>query len=136
MDMWKCKGQNREYITVTAHWAVENGEQKRFEMKNALLELQKFTHSAHTYNIRKSLRLVCERWISGEVPKFHVGVSDNASNTTLALKSETVLEVPEELRAWAMVEPEESDDDEENLFPPLAAMQKDWRDVSHTCLIL
>ncbi|CAB3990053.1 ---NA--- [Paramuricea clavata] len=36
--MWKCEGQNREYMTVTAHCAVENGEQKCFEMKNALLE--------------------------------------------------------------------------------------------------
>ena len=67
---------------------------------------------------------MCEKWISGEVPKFHVGVSDNASNVTLALKSETVLEAPEELRARAMVEPEESDDDEEDLFPPLAAMHE------------
>ena len=65
---------------------------------------------------------MCEKWISGEVPKFQVGVSDNASNVTLALKSETVLEAPEELCARAMVEPEESDDDEEDLFPPLAAM--------------
>jgi hypothetical protein len=67
---------------------------------------------------------VCEKLISGEVPKFHVGVSDNASNVTLALKSETVLEAPEELRARAMVEPEESDDDEENLFATLAAMHE------------
>ena len=69
---------------------------------------------------------MCEKWISGEVPKFHVGVSDNTSNVTLALKSETVLEAPEELRARAMVEPEESDDDEEDLFPPLAAMHESF----------
>jgi hypothetical protein len=67
---------------------------------------------------------VCEKWISGEVPKFHVGVSDNGSNVTLDLKSETVLEASEELRAQAMVEPEESDNDEEDLFPPLAAMHE------------
>ena len=56
-DMWKCEGQNREYMTVTAHWAVENGEQKHFEMKNALLEVEEFTDSTHMYNIRKSVSI-------------------------------------------------------------------------------
>jgi hypothetical protein len=53
--MWKCEGQNREYMTVTAHWAVENDEQKSFEIKNALLEEEEFPDSAHTYNIRKAV---------------------------------------------------------------------------------
>ena len=53
-DMWKCEGQNREYMTVTAHWAVENDEQKSFEIKNALLEVEEFSDSAHAYNIRKA----------------------------------------------------------------------------------
>ena len=50
MDMWKCEGQNREYMTVTAHWAIEDPEKKSFERKNALLEVE------DTYNIRKSVR--------------------------------------------------------------------------------
>jgi hypothetical protein len=33
------------------------------------------------------LRLVCQKWISKS--KFHIGVSDNASNVTLALNSDT-----------------------------------------------
>ena len=55
-DMWKCEGQNREYMTVTAHWAVEDPERKSFEIKNALLEVEEFSDSAHAYNIRKSVR--------------------------------------------------------------------------------
>ena len=55
-DMWKCEGQNREYMTVTAHWAVEDPEKKSFEIKNALLEVEEFSNSAHAYNIRKSVR--------------------------------------------------------------------------------
>ena len=54
-DMWKSEGQNREYMAVTAHWAVENDEQKCFEIKNALLDVEEFTDSAHVYNIRKSV---------------------------------------------------------------------------------
>jgi hypothetical protein len=42
-------------MTVTAHWAVENDEQKSFEIKNALLEEGEFPDSAHTYNIRKAV---------------------------------------------------------------------------------
>ncbi len=54
-DMWKSEGQNREYMAVTAHWAVQNDEQKCFEIKNALLDVEEFTDSAHAYNIRKSV---------------------------------------------------------------------------------
>ena len=53
--MWKCKGQNREYMRVTAHWAVEDPEKKSFEIKNALLEVEELSDSAHAYNIRKSV---------------------------------------------------------------------------------
>jgi hypothetical protein len=53
-----CEGQNWEYMAVTTNWAVENGEQKRFEMKNALLEVEEFTDSAHAYNIRKSVSIL------------------------------------------------------------------------------
>ena len=67
---------------------------------------------------------MCKKWISGEVPKFHIGVSDNAANVTLALKSDTSLEAPYELRrARAMVESEDSDD-EEDPFPPLTPMNE------------
>ena len=40
-DMWKCEGQNREYMTVTAHWVVED-ELKCFLVKNALLVVEEF----------------------------------------------------------------------------------------------
>ena len=53
--MWKCEGQNREYMTVTAHWVVENSDSTGFEVKNALLVVQEFLNSAHSYNIRKSV---------------------------------------------------------------------------------
>jgi hypothetical protein len=53
-------------------------------------------------------------------------VSDNASNVTLALNSDTDLEAPDDLRARAMAEPEEFDDadDDEDQFPPLAPMHE------------
>ena len=54
-DMWKCEGQNREYMTVTAHWVVENSDSTGFEIKNALLVVEEFLNSAHSYNIRKSV---------------------------------------------------------------------------------
>jgi hypothetical protein len=54
-DMWKCEGQNREYMTVTAHWAVENDKQKSFEITNALLEVEESSDSACAYNIRKAV---------------------------------------------------------------------------------
>lgn len=67
---------------------------------------------------------MCKKWIGGEVPKFHIGVSDNAANVTLALKSDTTLEAPYELRcARAMVESEDSDD-EEDRYPPLTPMNE------------
>lgn len=52
-DMWKCETQNREYMTVTAHWAIE--DDKCFRVKNALLTVEEFLDSAHAYNIRKSV---------------------------------------------------------------------------------
>ena len=52
-DMWKCEGENREYMMVTAHWAVEDPEKKSVAIKNALLEVEEFSDSAHAYNIRK-----------------------------------------------------------------------------------
>ena len=54
-DMWKCEGQNREYLTVTAHLVVENSDSTGFEVKNALLVVEEFLNSAHSYNIRKSV---------------------------------------------------------------------------------
>ena len=54
-DMWKCGGQNREYMTVTAHWVVENLDSTAYEVKNALLVVEEFLTSAHSYNIRKSV---------------------------------------------------------------------------------
>ena len=54
-DMWKWEGQNREYMTVTAHWVVENSDLTAFEVKNALLVVEEFLNSAHSYNIRKSV---------------------------------------------------------------------------------
>jgi hypothetical protein len=69
---------------------------------------------------------VCQKWISKS--KFHIGVSDNASNVTLAPNSDTDLEAPDDLRARAMAEPEEfddaDDDDDEDRFPPLAPMHE------------
>ena len=46
----EVRGPDREYMTVTAHWAIEDPEKKSFERKNALLEVE------DTYNIRKSVR--------------------------------------------------------------------------------
>ena len=54
-DMWKCEGQNREYMTVTAHWVVQNLEPTGFEIKNVLLVVEDFLNSAHSYIIRKSV---------------------------------------------------------------------------------
>ena len=54
-DMWNCEGQNREYMTATAHWVVENSDLKVFEVKNALLVVKESLNSAHSYNIRKSV---------------------------------------------------------------------------------
>ena len=71
-DMWKWEGQNREYMMVTAHWAVENGEQKRFEMKNALLEVEEFTDSAHAYNIRKSVSILSRLKFIYNNLKYHM----------------------------------------------------------------
>ena len=53
-DMWKCEGQNREYMTVTAHWVVENSDLTAFEVKNALLVVEEFLNSAHSYNTRNT----------------------------------------------------------------------------------
>ena len=60
-DMWKCEGQNREYMTVMAHWAVEDPEKKSFAIKNALLEVEEFSDSMHAYNIRKSVSRITLR---------------------------------------------------------------------------
>ena len=68
---------------------------------------------------------MCQKWIGKS--KFHIGVSDNASNVTLALNSDTDLEAPDDLRARAMAEPEEfddADDDDEDRFPPLPPMHE------------
>ena len=40
---------------VTAHWVVENSDLTAFEVKNALLVVEEFLNSAHSYNIRKSV---------------------------------------------------------------------------------
>ena len=53
--MWKCKGQNHECMTVMAHWVVENSDSTGFEVKNALLVVEEFLNSAHSYSIRKSV---------------------------------------------------------------------------------
>ena len=42
-------------MTVTAHWVVENSDLTAFEFKNALLVVEEFFSSAHSYNIRKSV---------------------------------------------------------------------------------
>ena len=60
-DMWKCEGQNREYMMATAHWAVEDPEKKSFVIKNALLEVEEFSDSMHAYNIRKSVSRITLR---------------------------------------------------------------------------
>lgn len=68
---------------------------------------------------------MCKKWISGEVLKFYIGVSDNAANATLALKSDTGLEAPYKLRrARALVESEDSSDDEEDPFPAQAPINE------------
>ncbi|CAB3980179.1 zinc finger BED domain-containing 4 [Paramuricea clavata] len=92
--MWKCEGLNREYMTVTTHWAVENDKQKSFEIKNALLEVEEFSDSAHTYNIRK------------------------ASDTDLEAPDDLLA------RAMAEPEEFDDANDDEDQFPPLAPMHE------------
>jgi hypothetical protein len=71
-DMWKCEGQNREYMTVTAHWVVEDDQLKCFMVKNALLVVEEFLDSAHAYNIRKSVGIknIYSMWYSGIVTEL------------------------------------------------------------------
>ncbi len=70
--MWKCEGQNREYMTVTAHWAVEDEELKCFHVKNAFLVVEEFLDSAHAYNIRKSVGVknIYSMWYCHELIKI------------------------------------------------------------------
>lgn len=64
---------------------------------------------------------MCKNWL-GETSKFHIGVSDNAANVTLALNSSLDLEAPVEIRnaAAALEDLDESDDDDR--FPVLPPM--------------
>jgi hypothetical protein len=64
------------------------------------------------------LQVVRNNWIGAE-GKFHIGVSDNAANVTLALDSDVRLEASDDVRE----EIEESDDDDgEDRFPTLPPM--------------
>ena len=69
------------------------------------------------------MREVCKNWL-GETSKFHIGVSDNAANVTLALNSSLDLEAPVEIRnaAAALEDLDESDDDDDDRFPVLPPM--------------
>ena len=52
---------------------------------------------------------MCKNWITGDASKFHIGVSDNAANVTLALNSAVILDAPPELRDRALTDTEGSD---------------------------
>ena len=60
------------------------------------------------------LQVVRNNWLGAE-GKFHIGISDNAANVALALNSNVSLEAPDEIR-------DESDDDDDDLFPILPPM--------------
>ena len=59
--------------------------------------------------------MVRNNWIGAE-GKFHIGVSDNAANVTLALNSDVNLEAPDEIREESEFS---DDDDEDDRFPNL-----------------
>ena len=71
---------------------------------------------------------MCKNWITGDASKFHIGVSDNAANVTLALNSGVILEAPPEICDRALTDTEGSDgydeDDDDDPFPPLAPMHE------------
>ena len=68
------------------------------------------------------MREVCKKWL-GETSKFHIGVSDNAANVTLALNSSLDLEAPVEIRnAPAALEDLDESDDDDDCFPVLTPM--------------
>ena len=59
--------------------------------------------------------MVQNNWIGAE-GKFHIGVSDNAANVTLALNSNVNLEAPDEICEESELS---DDDDEDDRFPNL-----------------
>ena len=68
---------------------------------------------------------MCKNWITGDASKFHIGVSDDAANVTLALNSGVILEAPPKLRDRALTDTEGYDkDDDDGPFPPLAPMHE------------
>ena len=61
------------------------------------------------------MQVVQNNWIGAE-GKFHIGVSDNAANVTLALNSDVTLEAPDDICD------ESDDDDDDDRFPNLPPM--------------